>query len=171
MQSVHSECNYFGLVRYRHPNTPLEEICTRKKPCFNTDVSGIIWMSRVQNQSWSKNRGEAWQWQWAVELLRQMPAAKVLPNEVSFSGAISACEKAEYFWQYFCWSPKSACVVKVCLTNQGICLCNLKSRNALYFVYIISFLGGEPNIFETFWHILTLFLIASFSYLVSMENH
>jgi hypothetical protein len=38
---------------------------------------------------------KAWQWQWALHLLQLMPAAKVLPNEVSFTAAISACEKAE----------------------------------------------------------------------------
>lgn len=82
------------------------------------DLFGCLGI-RVQNQSWSKNRApEAWQWQWAVELLRQMPAAKVLPNEVSFSGAISACEKAEYFWHNFFYSQNLR-VLCVCVSLKS----------------------------------------------------
>ena len=156
MQSVHSECNYFGLVRYRHPKYLLRRNLDPQKAMFNTNVSlelfGClgIWVQFPNLGPKIVASREAWQWQWAVELLRQMPAAKVLPNEVSFSGAISACEKAEYFWQNF-FDSQNLRVLCVCLTNQGICLCNLKSRNALYFVYRISNLfGGEPNVFETF---------------------
>lgn len=37
---------------------------------------------------------KAWQWQRALHLLELM-ATKVPPNEVCFTAAISACEKAE----------------------------------------------------------------------------
>ena len=55
---------------------------------------------------------QAWQWQWALHLLELMPAAKVPPNEVSFTAAISACEKAECLGVVMDRRPLSICFME-----------------------------------------------------------
>ena len=99
--------------------------------------------------SW-KAEAKAWQWQWAVELLRKMPAAKVLPNEVSFSAAISACEKAEYFWQDFLIGQNLG-VLCACLKNQGFLF--FTSKPGMPCILCVDFpfcFFWELNVFETF---------------------
>ena len=169
MQSVHSECNYFGLVRW-HPNTSLEEICTRKKPCliqmsqeFNLDVSGSGHTPYLGPKIVARHGNGNGQWSCCARCL----LLKFFPMRSAFLAPSVLVRKLSTFGRILL-------IAKICVFFA--CVSQIRG-----FVYVTS-KAGMPGILRTefpiflgraqpFWDILTLFLIASFSYLVSMENH